>query len=376
MVQLIRVFVAFMIAFNPAAAYAVTDENRYVTTTCSSFNGNGMAASCAASNGAVGAYQSCQLALTDIASDHPSLVTADKKIIVNLAGATVDDGGVSNAACHITGLTMDSTRFLVLKGDGTYHLRGASYFGVIWLQEEWVTIENLRITNNKTAAGGGTGGAGILMQIGAVTSGRLIFDRNKLVYTGDYTNQSVEGFDDDDEETSGVTKVFRNNWAQNWKVGYLIKAQDAGVAVYAYNNTNHSTFNSNVGFRVRGYGAGSTIHLKNSLTNGSNQTGYDFEVPSSSTDYANNLSEDATSPNNTYDSVAVTFVNEAGGDFHLAAGDAVARISGADLSAATNGFAIDIDNEARVVPWSIGADEYISGATVKPFSVLQAMGAL
>ena len=54
-----------------------------------------------------------------------------------------------------------------------------------------------------------------------------------------------------------------------------------------------------------------------------------------------------------------SFVDLAGGDFHLTSGDSGARDQGVDLSADPDlSFSDDIDGDTRGGTWDIGADEF------------------
>lgn len=74
----------------------------------------------------------------------------------------------------------------------------------------------------------------------------------------------------------------------------------------------------------------------------------------------NNVSDDNTQPGTSGQNGEVTFLNEAGDDFHLDSSDTVAKDNGADLSGDANlAFSTDIDGQTRSSPWDCGADEYI-----------------
>lgn len=80
----------------------------------------------------------------------------------------------------------------------------------------------------------------------------------------------------------------------------------------------------------------------------------------------NNAGNTATTPpgSNPRASVSPTFVDAAGGDYHLASTDTAWRDQGADLSAdARYPFATDGDGETRSGTWDIGADEYVAALT-------------
>jgi hypothetical protein len=124
---------------------------------------------------------------------------------------------------------------------------------------------------------------------------------------------------------------------------------------YAYSNT------------VYGWGtgitktAGNALVAKNNLCNG-NTTDYGGSPYAASS--VTNLSEDTSSPNTALRSKAVTFVDEAGFDFHLSPSDANAKGAGTDLSAdAAFPFSTDIDGQTRAAPWDAGADQ-LAAATL------------
>jgi hypothetical protein len=77
-----------------------------------------------------------------------------------------------------------------------------------------------------------------------------------------------------------------------------------------------------------------------------------------------NITEDTTSPDGaSYRSIARTFANEAGNDFHLTA----AETTGTDLTAdGTYPVTTDIDNQTISVPTNIGADYYYTAPTPTP----------
>lgn len=93
-------------------------------------------------------------------------------------------------------------------------------------------------------------------------------------------------------------------------------------------------------------------NMRNNIFNGN---GTDFGTTVDS--HSNNISEDNTSPDTTLRGIAVSFVDEANKDFHLAATEENAIDAGIDLSAT---FTTDIDGETRSGTWDIGADEYVS----------------
>lgn len=122
---------------------------------------------------------------------------------------------------------------------------------------------------------------------------------------------------------------------------------------YTYNTTIHNA--SSRGFDS--YWSVSNAIAKNVLTQ-SCADGF-YGTPHAYSDY--NLSDIASDApgTNSKNSTNVSFVNEAGDNFHLVEGDTGARDSGIDLSNDDDlNFFNDVDGGARADTWDIGADEY------------------
>ncbi|EKE19397.1 MAG: hypothetical protein ACD_9C00030G0001, partial [uncultured bacterium] len=125
---------------------------------------------------------------------------------------------------------------------------------------------------------------------------------------------------------------------------------------YIYNNTIHGS--------QQGINSGITsVTIKNNLSysNGDDYYG-SFNAAS-----ANNLSKDATSPNVSFRSKTVSFVDATNKDFHLSNVDTAARDAGVDLSADENfPFSKDIDGQIRPIGgiWDMGADEAASSTKI------------
>ena len=367
--------ILFFLLLFASTVQAETLVDRYVDTDCAN-NGDGTSNSCAGSPGGAGAYRTLQQALDDVFTDYPDMVSADVDVAIRCQGATADAGtGSTDHAALIDGFTMDATRNLFILADeadrhdgkwntGKYRLEGSFYYGVIRLRDPYVTIAWLQIGQTRTGAAPSTPGAGIYIDLnGSPTAGRMLFARNVMRYTGDYTNQSVRAFDDQHTETSGQDKIFETNIIYDYVRGIELRPEPSGD-VYAYANTCLSNAASAICYVIRGNAGGSvTINARNNIAQGT-ATGFDIDVSAGGTwTNSNNLSEDATSPNNTYDSKVITFVDEGGRDLHLDPGDTEAVDQGFDLSGVAEPVTVDIDNDSRPenAVYDIGADEVVAG---------------
>jgi hypothetical protein len=164
------------------------------------------------------------------------------------------------------------------------------------------------------------------------------------------------------QTSAGTTYIFNNivyDWIEGTRsYGGIYVNDDTGSKTYnIYSNTVYGNY---VGISNY-YGTYGTVNLKNNLCNGN--TAYDYLGTWDTT--ATNLSEDATSPQVSLRSKAVTFVGEASSprDLHLSSGDTNAKDAGTDTSGegAPLNFTTDIDGQTRTGSWDIGADEYVAG---------------
>ena len=376
-----KFFFLCLLLLIPSLAEAVTVVNRYVDTDCAN-NGDGTSTSCAASNGAAGAYKTVSQAFSDVSSDYANFVTSDVQVTVHCKGATAD-----TTQLNLTGVTLDATRYIKFVVDqadrhdgkwntGKYRLSVDDYWGALRIDVPFVRISGFQIEQTRTGASGGTEGSGIYMNLDSGDNdGFVLIESSIIRYSGDYTNQNAYGCSDPMNGRTNFTTVLRNNIFIGFVRGIECGRTSTNDDVYVYNNTIYSNQSGAIGVVVRGYGgAGATLNFYNNLYNGS-QTGWDIDVSGGATwNHSNNLSEDTTSPDNTYDSLAVSFVNEGSGDFHLSSGDTAAKDAGADESGATNGMSDDIDGQTRSGTWDIGADEYQSAGGSAVATILRLKG--
>ena len=102
-----------------------------------------------------------------------------------------------------------------------------------------------------------------------------------------------------------------------------------GFTPIVYNNT---LYNVEIGIELN---SNANSVLRNNIVQGATTQGYSGTFGTSS----NNLSNDASSPNDIYDSKTVTFMDVANDDYRLASTDVEAKDNGANPSADA-----DIDN--------------------------------
>lgn len=350
-------------------AEAVTLTTRYVRTDCAN-NGDGTAASCAGAPSGAGAYNALANAFDDVKADFPDMVASDVQVDIDCAGTAADT--VTNTAgieAFLDTLTTDATRYprvftqLSNRHDGKWNtgkyriVLGASLGVIRVMNVHFAKFEGLQIENSR-AASGVTSGAGMYIQNTTGTSGFLYVDDTIIRYTGDYTNQTAIGIEASLFGITGNKTVLRNNIIYDFNKGIGARTS-ANDTIYVYNNIVYSNAASCLaGYTIRGAGgAGSSVDAVNNIAQGS-CLGWDVDVSGGAVwTHSNNLSEDTSSPDNTFDSKVVAFVDEGTDDFHLDAADVEALDLGADLSAATESFSTDIDGATRVAPWDLGADE-------------------
>ncbi len=108
------------------------------------------------------------------------------------------------------------------------------------------------------------------------------------------------------------------------------------------------------GYKVDDNGA-FNVTLKNCIAQDCSD-GYLGTWGGSSTNNCSDISSDA--PGSASQTGSVTFVDEAGDDFHLSTSDTVAKANGTNLSTDTDyPFSIDIHGHTRGAVWDIGADQ-------------------
>ena len=361
----------------PTAALAA-DKTVYIRTGCAN-DGDGTASSCAGSPGGAGAHNTCANAISDELVANANLVSMAGDLILDAAGTTAETTG-----CTIAGFTTSATYLVRLDGDWTGGVWSTSYYRFeiagsigagVTVNDEYVEIQDVQFYASGTGTGNyrsitsEEGNGGLSLKVSnclmrgeahsATGTASGIYFRPDVANTrGTFFNNIVYGYSGDD--TIGL---------RLWGSGY-----NDGEIIIAYNNTVHG---ANKGISTHGGGASDAQYIKNNIVQSNATAGYDLNFAGAhATDTtATNLSEDTSSPTNTWDSQVVTFVSETGGseDLHLNASDTAAKDQGTDLSGdAQYAFSIDIDGATRTGTWDIGADEITAAADNLP--ILQAIG--
>jgi len=275
-----------------------------------------------------------------------NLVTADE-ISVAECYSMQDTASVS-----VDGWTTDSTRYIYIytpgseRHDGKYNTSKyrleTSGNNVLEIPEDYVRVKGLQIV--LTGADSSNTRRAVYSQTGTTSDRRIEECVIKDLGSGTATRTGIEAL-------YGTIYLY-NNIVYDFKDYGINSYWWSSATWYVYNNT---VYGCGLGINRSG---GDTVYLKNNLCN-SNTTDYSGTFTNATT----NLSEDATSPNTALRNKAVTFVDEAGDDFHLASSDTNAKDAGTDLSADSDSpydISMDIDGVTRSGTWDIGADEYVA----------------
>ena len=361
----------------PSLALAA-DKTVYIRTGCAN-DGDGTTSACAASPGATGAHNTCANAISDEVVANADLTAMAGDLILDAAGTTAETTG-----CTIAGFTTSATYLVRLDGDWTGGVWSTSYYRFeiagspgagVTVNDQYVEIQDVQFYASGTGSGtyqtihAAEGAGGLSLKVtnclmrgeahaGGGNGGGIYFRPDVANVRGTFANNVIYGF-------SGTDTIGLRLDGSGYNDGEII---------IAYNNTVHG---SPVGMSTHGGGASDAQYIKNNVINSCSTACYQLNSAGAhATDTtATNLSEDTSSPNNTWDSLAVTFVSETGGseDLHLNASDTAAKDQGTDLSGdAQYALSIDVDGATRTGTWDIGADEITAAADNLP--ILQAIG--
>ena len=322
----------------PGVAFAATNETQYVSVVCAN-NGDGTAASCAASGGAAGAFSS----FDNWEGQNRDLVSQDKNLTVIFNG-TCEAGGKT-----LDGWTMDATRALTIEGMCLNDTYGRSFTN----NESFVTFRN--VTLKKIVAGEKN------VELFLNNGGTVVVERSLFLHSN-ITRDSGQFC----VQMLGQS-TFRNNFVLGCKYHGLTTESKTGISAKFYNNTVVGSTGNGLVVALDSGSDTATIDIQNNLVTGSTTADYSINVGSATYTTATNISADATSPQTGLRSKTITYVG--GGDYHLDAGETDAIDAGTTIGT----FANDYDGDARSGTWDIGADE-IPAATGINLLLLHAEG--
>lgn len=344
--------------------------SRWGDTDCA-FSGDGTASTCAASNGAVGAFRSLSQAEANITTNFP---TPSQPITVFMAGATAD-----TTPTDINGQTLSAANFLTFTCDpnkatgcnntgvwsnSTYRLVTGHTEASLKVQDEYVRIIGLQIENNGVADAVNRRAGIEINNVPTASDVRIL--GNIIRFTGSGSDTNNTGI----YSRGAATLTAVNNLSYGWTgAGILLQPQANGTAA-AYNNT----FVANgIGVSINSGASNDTLRLYNNAST-SNTTDYGSTAGLTTLVTGNNVSGDATSPDVSFRSRTISFLNLAGRDLRLNAADTAAKNQGTGLAADSFfAFTNDIINATRPIStiWDVGAFEeptppgISSGATVE-----------
>lgn len=350
-----------LLLFFAIEASAQTLVTRFVNTDCT-FNGDGTGSTCAASNGAAGAYTTLANAFTDVQTDFPNIVSSNNQVDIDVRGVAVD-----SSQPGIASITTDATRYIRVLTSGAnrnttgqwdtskYRLANANFFGVLRVQVANIRLEYLQI---ESQANGTDPNRGIRFTAGA-SGGRIDIVGCIIRKTGTTNTTGNHGIEWENVGANTTINVVNNIVYGFSADGIYLYGGTSNEKFVVYNNT--SVNNGQSCIALFAFGTTDTLLFWNNITQ--NCTNNDIVITSTfdTQTTSTNITEDASSPDGaTFQSKAITFVNEAGNNFNLSSSDAFAKDLGANLSADSDyAFNVDINGTSRPQgsAWDIGASE-------------------
>jgi len=241
--------------------------------------------------------------------------------------------------------------------------------GALTVRESFVRVAGLQVFCDRTSMTGTTRVIGIYATI-ASGVGDVRIEQN-IIYTNAQPNTgtAMDGsrgiWVEPGQNGAAQTFLTANNIIYGWKrnaldspahsVCYGIQRSFRDPMVYVYNNTLRDC--------DHGFYDGATsanVTARNNVAQDCVVSAF-FQCANWVSSF--NASDDATHPGTSGQTGEVTFVDEAGSpvNLHLTSGDTVCQGNGTDLSAASPyAITLDIDGQARVAPWDIGADGLVA----------------
>lgn len=346
-----------------------TERVRYVNTG-STAGGNGTTNATSGANRAYASQSEAESA-EQATLTAGSWITADEWLHLYCEGSTLD-----TAACVWAGHVTDSTRYILVESSVAGRHAGKWTSGAYTLSTtnaHALTIEvdffsEVGAQIEVTETGGTSPRIGVFCDI-AGTGAVVRIDKCIIRKNSATTNGTCHGV----RVNTPLVKFICTNTliydfdqsAAGQARGFDLQSSGGGV-VYMYNCGVHSC---NRGIRDT-YGAVSSgnFHVKNTWTQDCATSGGWESLGSWGSGTSYNLSEGTDAPGtSSKQSTTISFVNEAGDDFHLAVGDTGAKASGTSLASDTDwSFSDDIDGETRSGTWDIGPDQYVAAASSFP----------
>lgn len=342
---------------------APTIRERWVDTASSS-GGNGTTS---ATTGANRAYASLSDAITaeSATGTLADLVSANEYLVIHCNGSSADTTAVdipstvkTSSTCYVKIVVDQANRHDGKWNSGKYRLVTNGYFGSLVVRCDHFIGEGLQVENNATSVPDGSRHGISCRSTGS--SGLFSIHECVVRYTGDYTNQDPHGISDNGRSSTNVITQIVNNVVYDFNKNLYMGSQ-SGDSYTLYHNTSVDPVVE--GMTILRYGSGASFYVKNNIIQGAN-TNYYSESATATLSSAGNITEDTTSPDSGGRSIAITFVNEAGNDFHTNDGNA---LSSTNLYADSRyPVTIDIDGAARPSSSNVfaGSDEGVVAANV------------
>ena len=277
----------------------------------------------------------------------------------------------ADGACNIDGSTTTASYYHDIKTsaagrhagvfDATKYRLQASYgpSGLLQTNDDYIRVTGLQVYNTFSTAGDNN--PGIIESTGQYCAFDKLLARNTIISGQSYTRGI----------RLGPYNTIRNSivydvWNATQSRGNGFDRQNAAVQVKVYNCTAHTCYRGFV-TQDEGLSAADQMVVKNCLAAACGD-GFlaSWQWGTGSNYNASTLASDAPGANSR-NSQTFTFVNEAGDNFLLAAGDAGAKDYGV-TDPGSGLFSDDILGTTRSGSWDIGAHEYIAagGATFNP----------
>lgn len=320
--------------------------------------------------GGTGDYPSLAAAIAGEVIARPNLVANDEQLTLK---CQCTNGAADTSYAIVTGFTTDATRFIKIWTDPTesYRHNGTYQTGNKYryqhdsgyrdqqmsIQVDYCRVIGIQFVNNQTG--------NLSRMISPQDETReLYIEQNLFIDVAGANTVGTAIYDNCTDNINPFNMYISNNTVIDMVGdGMSVSAFKSGGlsgAVYCHNNTIIDS--GDIGIGARGSGSGRAVYIKNNII--SRSTGGDYDTIGNYEGTSNNVSGDATSPDGpAYQNRNITFVDEAGNDFHLDCADTGARDLGVNLYTDPDyPVTIDIDGDPRPTtgPYNCGSDACIS----------------